>query len=100
MQFEPILVIRVYFILFIQSEYYNVYIIDLREYYNVYISRSSSVQRNLFKLLIMKLHNDSAYEYKLLMYKIRKNCGSDIRVNLGHQIAKFTKKEKKQIFLF
>jgi len=27
MQFEPTLVIRVYFILFIQSEYYDVYII-------------------------------------------------------------------------
>ena len=35
---------------------------------------------------------------KLLTYKVRKNCNNDIRVNLGHQITKFTK--KKDIFLF
>ena len=81
------MIICVYFKLFIQSEYYNVYI-------SIY--RQGPLQRNLLKLLIIKLHNDIAYEYKLLTYKIRKNYGSDIRVNLGHQIIKFIIKEKKE----
>jgi len=55
-------------------------------------------RENLLKLLIIKLCKDSAYEYKLLIYKIRKNYGSDTRVN--HQITKFIKKVKKEIFCF
>ena len=56
--------------------------------------------KEIYLNLIIKLHNDNAYEYELIMYKIQKNCSSDIRINLGHQIIKFTKKEKKEIFLF
>ena len=76
-----------YFIPFIQSEYYN-----------VYVSTYGQGPLEYKELLITKLHNDSAYEYKLLTYKIRKNYGSDIRVNLGHQIIKFTKKETDCLF--
>jgi len=47
----------------------------------------------------MKLHNDSAYEYKLLMYKIRKNCGSDIRV-LVIKLLSLLKKKRKRFFYF
>ena len=28
-----------------------------------------------------------------------KKCGSEIRVNLGHQITKFIKKERKRFFV-